>query len=152
MLPRFHRTARTSVTLLGTMRHGGAFHTATMLTQWILMHYCPIGRWQSHDGHALPTPDSMVSSTASSYRVQHKYTERKEHRAMTGTRRGACAAVQLSLRAVVRSSTACLPSPNIINVLSMANKGLGSPAKPGDSERFTTTTVRALSTLRMGMP
>src|SRR5690606_5851399 len=51
---------------------------------------------------------------------------------------------QTSFNEVARSRMACLPSPNIISVLSMANSGLGSPAKPGDSERLTTTTVRAL--------
>lgn len=57
-----------------------------------------------------------------------------------------------SLRACVISIMACLPSPNNIKVLSLANRGLGSPAKPGLNERLTTTTVLALSTFRMGMP
>ena len=50
------------------------------------------------------------------------------------------------------SSTACLPSPNSISVLSATNSGFGIPAKPGLSERLTTMTVPDSSTSRIGMP
>ena len=54
--------------------------------------------------------------------------------------------------AAMRSSTARLPSANSITVLSAANSGFGIPANPGDRLRLTTTTVRDLSTSRIGMP
>src|SRR5690606_2254995 len=59
---------------------------------------------------------------------------------------------QDSFSAWVISTMAFLPSPNNIRVLSLANSGLGRPAKPALNERLTTTTVFALSTLRIGMP
>src|SRR5688572_11982196 len=54
--------------------------------------------------------------------------------------------------ALIRSTTAFLPSAKYISVLALANKGFGSPAKPGLRLRLITTTVRALSTSMIGMP
>ncbi len=57
-----------------------------------------------------------------------------------------------SLRALIRSKMAFFPSAKYMSVLSAANSGFGMPANPGERERLTTTTVRALSTSKMGMP
>jgi hypothetical protein len=56
------------------------------------------------------------------------------------------------LTAAISSRIAFLPSAKYISVLSAAKSGLGMPAKPGLRLRLTTTTVRALSTSRIGMP
>ena len=59
---------------------------------------------------------------------------------------------QLSFTAVTRSNTASFALPKNINELSAAKSGFGIPAKPGLRLRLITTTVRDLSTSRIGMP
>ena len=63
-----------------------------------------------------------------------------------------CLTATYSLNCATTPMMDALASPKSIRVLSPKNRGLSTPANPDAIERLSTNTVRAWSTLMMGMP
>lgn len=132
-----------------SQRSAGAFHVKHHDVLRGMLSYCD-------DGAAVLSPHTRNRSNAKHMASSMPTNDTSHYKHKVYCRNIVCADSVASGCYSLKAETSCemlaLASPKSMRVLSLKKSGFSTPEKPARMERLSTNTVRALSTLMMGMP